>query len=464
MGELTQETEVLVIGGGPGGYVAAVRASQLGMNTALVEKEALGGTCLNWGCIPTKSLLRNAEVVHLLKRGRSYGFSFDNLTVDYAAAHKRSRSVVTRQTRRVAALMKKHGITVYEGTARFTDANTLKVEESGNVLQAKHIIIATGAKNRPLPGVAFDGDKIITFRKALEMTEVPKSTVIVGAGPIGMEFATVWSRYGTKVTVVEMMPHALPLEDEEISIEAEKQFKKAKITVITEARVEAVRPTDTGVDVTVKRGDKSETLSVEKVLVAIGFNPNTDTLDLGKTDVETVHGAIDVDETMRTRAPHIYAIGDVNAKMGLAHVASAQGMIAAETIAGKQTVALSYADIPRCTYAHPEVASVGLTEKNAQDQGQEVITANCPFIANGKAMAMDDNSGFVKIVAERKSKKILGVHFVGGHVTELVAGATGMIHLDADAMQLGATVHPHPTLSEAIMEAAHKLCGHAIHI
>jgi len=456
--------DIIVIGGGPGGYVAAVRASQLGMNTALVEKEALGGTCLNWGCIPTKSLLRNAEVVHLLSRGRAFGFSFDNLTVDYAAAHKRSRTVVTRQTRRVAALMKNNGIAVYDGTARFTGANTLKVEESGETLQAKQIIIATGARNRALPGTAFDGEKIITFRNALEMKEVPESAVIVGAGPIGMEFATVWSRYGTKVTVVERMPHALPFEDEEISIEAEKQFKKAKIGVMTEATVEAIAPTPAGVDVAVKRGDANETLSVGKVLVAIGFMPNTESLDLDKAGVTTVRGAIDVNETLQTRTPHIYAIGDVTAKMGLAHVASAQGIIAAETIAGKQTAPLVYDDIPRCTYAHPEIASVGLTEKNALEKGHDIISASCPFIANGKAMAMDDNSGFVKIVAEKKSKQILGIHLVGGHVTELVAGATGMIHLGANAVQLGVTVHPHPTLSEAIMEAAQKLCGHAIHI
>jgi dihydrolipoamide dehydrogenase len=456
--------DVIVIGGGPGGYVAAVRASQLGMNTAVVEKEALGGTCLNWGCVPTKSLLRNAEVIHLLGKGRAFGFSFDNLEVNYAAAHKRSRSVVMRQTRRLGAMMKKNGIAVYEGAARFTGADTLIVEPDGTQLQAKQIIIATGAKSRALPGADYDGKKIISFRRALELTEVPKSALIVGAGPIGMEFATVWNRYGTKVTVVEMLSHALPLEDEEISIEAEKQFKKEGIAIKTGALVETVTPTDDGMEVTVKTGDDSETLTVDTVLVAIGFMPNTDALDLDKAGVDTDRGAIAVDETMRTNAGHIYAIGDVNGKMGLAHVASAQGMIAAEAIAGKPTAAMRYADIPRCTYAHPEVASVGLTERQAKEQGHEVITAHCPFVANGKAIAMGDNSGFAKIVAEARSKKILGVHLVGGHVTELVAGATGMIELKADAMQLGATVHPHPTLSEALMEAAHALCGHAIHV
>ena len=459
-----EEYNVVVIGGGPGGYVAAVRASQLGMKTALVEKEALGGTCLNWGCVPTKSLLRNAEVIHLLSKGRAFGFTFDHLTVDYAAAHKRSRSVVMRQTRRVEALMKKHGITVYRGAARFADAHRLVVEPDGTRLRAGHIIIATGAKSRPLPGAAYDGEKIISFRRALELTQVPPSALIVGAGPIGMEFATVWNRYGANVTVVEMVDRALPLEDEEISIEAEKQFKKEGITIKTGALVDAVMPAAKGVEVIVNTGDGRETLTVDTVLVAIGFEANTEALELDRAGVTTERGVIVADETMRTSAGHIYAIGDVNGKMGLAHVASAQGMIAAESIAGKPVAAIRYTDIPRCTYAYPEVASVGLTEQQAKEQGHDVIVARSPFLANGKALAMDDNSGFAKVVAEAQSKKILGVHLVGGHVTELVAGATGMIESGADADRLGATVHPHPTLSEALMEAAHALCGHAIHI
>jgi len=456
--------DVIVIGGGPGGYVAAARAAQLGMKTALVEKEALGGTCLNWGCIPTKSLLRNAEVIHLLSRGRSYGFSFDNLVVDYASAHKRSRQVVTRQNRRVAVLMKKTGVTIYEGTACFEDAETLMVTPSNITLHGKNIIIATGAASRELPGCPFDGEKIINFRNALELTEVPNSALIVGAGPIGMEFATLWNRYGCRVTVVELMAHALPFEDEEISAEAEKQFKRNGITVKTETLVEDLNLTDQGVAITLKAGEIQETVTVDKVLVAIGFTPNCSSLDLEKAGVPLSKGTIQVDETMRTGVPYIYAIGDVNGKMGLAHVASAQGMISAETIAGRATVPLNYADMPRCTYAHPEVASVGLTEARARELGHEVITASCPFAGNGKAVAMDDNSGFAKIVAEAESKKILGVHLVGGHVTELVAGATGMIALGATAEQLSDTVHPHPTLSEALMEAAHALCGRAIHI
>ena len=456
--------DVIVIGGGPGGYVAAARTAQLGMKTALVEKEALGGTCLNWGCIPTKSLLRNAEVIHLLSRGRVFGFAFDNLVVDYAAAHRRSRQVVLRQNRRIAALMKNSGVTLYEGTARFVDPNTLMVAPSGVSLQAGHMVIATGAASRELPAFACNGEGIINFRHALALTEAPKSAIIVGAGPIGMEFATLWNRYGCRITVVEAMAHALPFEDVEISMEAEKQFKRNGVTLKMETLVETVTPMDRGVAVTVKTGDKHERLTVDTVLVAIGFTPNCESLDLDKTGVVISKGAIQVDETMRTNVPHIYAIGDVNAKMGLAHVASAQGMIAAMAIAGNATAPLNYTDIPRCIYAHPEVASVGLTEARARELGHEVITVRSPFAGNGKAVAMDDNGGFAKIVADAESHKILGVHLVGGHVTELVAGATGIMALGATAEQMADTVYPHPTLSEALMEAAHALCGHAIHI
>ncbi len=455
--------DLLVIGGGPGGYVAAARAAQLGMKTALAEKEALGGTCLNWGCIPTKALLQNAEVIHLLTRGRAFGFSFDHLVVDYAQAHKRSRQVVARQNRRVAALLKKNGVTVYEGTARFTDPKTVSVSPSDRTLQAENIIIATGATGRELPGLACDGEKILHFRNALELTGAPGSVLIVGAGPIGMEFATLWNRYGCRVTVAELMDHALPFEDEEISIEVEKQCKRNGIAIRTKTVVESAVPVAQGVSVTLKTGEKQETLLVEKVLSAVGFTPNHRFLDLEKAGVELSKGAVGVDETMRTSAPHIFAIGDVNGKMGLAHVASAQGMIAVETIAGRPVAPLNYVNIPRCTYASPEVASVGLTETRAREQGYEVSTAVCPFAGNGKAVAMEDNTGFTKIVAEEQSKRILGVHLVGGHVTELAAFAAGMLGLGATAEQWAGTVHPHPTLSESLMEAAQALLGRAVH-
>lgn len=457
--------DLVVIGGGPGGYAAAVRGTQLGMSTALIEREALGGTCLNWGCVPTKSLLRNSEVIHLLSKGRTFGFSFDKLEINYGAAHKRSRSVVKRQTKRIAALMKNSGVDVYEGSASFTGPNSIEVSESGEMIEAKNFVIATGTKSRALPGAPYDNENIISFRQALSMTEVPKSAIIIGAGPIGMEFATVWNSYGTQVTVVEAMPNILPFEDADVCAEAEKQFKKNGITVKTGAFVDGVETTDDGVAVTLKNDGELETVTAEKVLVSIGFIPNTKNLGLEKAGVATTdRDAIEVDETMRTSADHIYAIGDVNGKMGLAHVASAQAMIAVEAIAGKDTQKIEYQNVPRCIYSRPEVASVGLTEKQAQDKGYDVSATQCPFIANGKAMGMDDNSGFVKIVSDANTGKILGVHMVGGHVTEMISGPTGMIFLDGSVEDLGNTIHPHPTLSEAIMEAAHKLSGHAIHI
>ena len=459
-----EEFDVVIIGGGPGGYVAAVRASQLGLKAALIEKEHLGGVCLNWGCIPTKSLLRNAEVIHLLSKGKAFGFKFDNLSVDYGEAHKRSRSVATRQIKRISILMKNHQIAVYNAVGRLVSAHEVEIEPSGEKLTAKNIIVATGAKPRPLPGTPFDGERVINFRRALELTEVPQTLLIVGAGPIGMEFATLWSRYGAKVTVVEMMPHALPLEDEDISTEAERQFKRVGMKVMTSARVEEIARQEEALSVTVATGDKKETLSAQKVLVSIGFAPNSEDLGLEATGVKTSRGYVEIDERMCTSVPNIYAIGDVTGKLGLAHVASAQGMVAAEAIAGRPTQALDYVKIPRCTYAYPEAASVGLSEKQAREMGYEVVTAQCPFAANGKALAMDDNFGFAKIVAEAKEKKILGVHLIGEHVTELIAGPSAIIRLGCTAEELGQTVHPHPTISEAIMEAAHALMGHAIHI
>jgi dihydrolipoamide dehydrogenase len=458
------EFDVVIIGGGPGGYVAAVRASQLGLKVALIEREHLGGVCLNWGCIPTKCLLQNAEVIHLLSKGKSFGFKFDNLSVDYGEAHKRSRSVATRQTKRIGILMKNHHIAVYTGVGRLMSAKEVEIEPSGEKLMAKKIIVATGARPRSLPEYPFDGSTVLSYRAALQLREVPSSAVIIGAGPIGMEFATLWSRYGSKIAIVEMMPHVLPNEDQDISIEAERQFRRVGIDVRTGARVEGISLEESGSRVTLLQGEKREAISTEKILVSIGFAPNSENIGLEKIGIGMTRGHVDVDERMATTVPNLYAIGDVTGKLGLAHVASAQGMVAAEAIAGRPTHALDYVNIPRCTYAYPEVASVGLSEKQAREMGYEVVTAQCPFAANGKALAMDDNFGFAKIVAETKEKKILGVHLVGAHVTELIAGPSGMISLGGRAAEWAQTVYPHPTMSEAIMEAAHALVGHAIHI
>lgn len=458
-----KEFDVVIVGGGPGGYVAAVRASQLGLKVALVEKEHVGGTCLNWGCVPTKSLLRNAEVIHLMSKGRVFGFKFDNLSIDYSEAHRRSRNVVTRQTRRITLLMKNSNIEVYNGTGKLGNAGEIELDPSGETLRAKDIILATGATPRAFPGIPFDGERVINCRRALELTDIPSSVVIVGAGPIGMEFATIWSRYGTKVTVVEMMPHVLPLEDEEICVEAERQFRRVGITVKTDLRVEEILRREDGADVVVTTQGQREVLAAEKVLVSIGFVPDSRDLGLERTGIATTRGNIDIDQQMRTSAPHVYAIGDVTGKLGFAHVASAQGLIAAEVIAGIKTEPLDYSKIPRCTYAYPEVASVGLTEAQAREQGRDVITAQCPFVANGRALAMDENFGFAKIIGESKTKRILGVHLIGAHVTELIAGPAALIRQGGTAEDLGCTVHPHPTMSEGLMEAAHALLGHSIH-
>ena len=343
-------------------------------------------------------------------------------------------------------------------------ATEIEIQPSGEVLKAKNTIIATGARARMIPGVDMDGEKVITYRQALELMEPPESIIIVGAGPIGMEFATVLNNYGTNVSVVEMMPHVLPLEDEEISKEAAKQFSQAGISLKTDTRVEKITLEEDGVAVVISRDHEQETLHADKVLVAIGFQPNSENLGLEAIGVKTERGYISIDEQMRTSVPNIYAIGDVNGKLGLAHVASAQGIIAAEAIAGHKTIPLNYDNIPCCTYAHPEVASVGLSEKQAKEQGYQVKTAKFPFQANGKALAAGDATGFVKIVSEEKYGEVLGVHLIGHHVTELIAGPTGMLGLETTVEELAHTIHPHPTQSEVIMEAAHALVGGAIHI
>lgn len=454
--------DTIVIGGGPGGYVAAIRASQLGQKTAVIEKEHLGGVCLNWGCIPTKSLLRNAEVANLLQEGKTFGFKFENLELDYSVAHKRSRKVSQRLVKGVGFLMKKNKIDVIDGFGKLKSKT--EVEVNGEVHTAKNFIIATGARARTIPGVEIDGDKLLTYHQALELTEVPQSIVVVGAGAIGMEFAHIFHSYEAEVTVVEMLPNVLPLEDEEISKEVEKQFGRAGITVKTGTKVEKVETGKEGVTLTVGKGEETETLKAEKALIAIGVAPNSEDMGLEEVGVKTEKGFIQINERMETSVSGIYAIGDVTGKLALAHVASAQGLVAAEAIAGHDTRVLTYHNMPRCTFTHPEVASVGLTEAQAEEKGYDVKTGKFPFQPNGKALGLDDNIGFVKIVAESKYNEVLGVHLVGPHVTELVAGPTGMIGLETTLEELTHTVHPHPTLSEVVMEAAHVTLGEAIHI
>ena len=441
--------DVVVIGGGPGGYVAAIKARQLGLKTALVEKESLGGVCLNWGCIPTKALLRNAEIIRTLGEGKAFGFSFDTstLTVDYAAAQKRSRQVSGRLVKGVQFLMKKNEVDVIEGTGVLKSPTEVTVGEQ--TISTKNVIVATGARPRPIPGVAIDGNLIISSREALEMTQLPESIIVVGAGAIGVEFASVWNAYGANVTLVEMLPTVLPLEDADIGTDLEKALKKQKIGQVT---------------LTVSKDGATETLTADKALIAIGVTPNSEGIGLESIGVETDRGFVGIDEHMQTNKPGVYAIGDVTGKLALAHVASAQGMVAAEAITGHETETLNYSKMPRCVYSHPEVASVGLSESEARKSGYEVQVGQFPFRANGKALGLNDYEGFVKIVSDSQYNEVLGVHIIGPHVTELIAGPTGMLRLEATLEEIAHTIHPHPTLSEAIMEAAHAAMGEAIHM
>jgi len=460
--------DLIVIGAGPGGYVAAIRAAQLGLRTAVIEKEEVGGVCLNWGCIPTKSLLRNAEVIELLSQGKEYGFSFDNLEVDFAAAVKRSRQVSSRLVRGVNGLLKKNKIDLVKGEAKLLAPGRVQVSPDGQVLEAAHIILATGAQARSIPSLPVDGKRIITSRHALEREVCPQSIIVVGAGAIGVEFAHLYHTYGAQVTVVEMLPRILPLEDEEVSATLAGSLKRRKIALLTGTRTEGATLTDDGVTVRVRNVESNEEgqLTAEAVLVAIGVRANSEGLGLEAAGVQVdQRGFVPIDGFMRTNVPSIYAIGDLTGKLLLAHVASAQGMVAAEHIAGHGTQPIDdYSFMPRCTYCHPQVASLGLTEAQAQERGVEIRVGKFPFQANGKALALAEREGFVKIIADASSAEILGVHMIGPEVTELLPELALARALEATPEEIARTVHAHPTLSEAIMEAAHSVEGLPIHL
>jgi len=461
--------EVIVIGAGPGGYVAAIRASQLGLKTAIIEKEWLGGVCLNIGCVPSKSLLKNAEVAHTLrKRGREFGFKFENLELDYGVAVKRSRQVSGRLTRGVGFLMKKNNIDVRMGTAKLTAKNTVSVTSAdGEIieLKTKNIVIATGASPFVLPGVEIDGEKVITYREAILQTDLPKSVIIVGSGAIGAEFATIWRAYGVDVTIVEMLPRIVPNEDEEISAELAKAFSKSKIKIMTETRVEGIKTTEVGVKIKASSKEGDIELDAEQVLLAISFKPNVKGLGLENVGVNlTKQGAIKIDERMASNVPGIWAIGDVTAKLMLAHVGSAQAIICAENIAGIETTVLDYEMMPRATYCQPQIASFGITEAQAKERGFDIAVGRFPFQANGKALGLGDYVGWVKIVTDQKYGEILGASMIGPEVTELLPELTLAQMMELTPAEIGRNVHAHPTLSEALMEAAHAAEGHAIHI
>lgn len=456
--------DVLALGGGPGGYVAAIRAAQLGLKTAVVEKEHLGGVCLNWGCIPTKALIRNAEIVNLLARGKEFGFAFDNLQIDYGVAVKRSRQVSKRLVKGIGFLMKKNNITVIEGRGALQDAHTVQVGEQS--YRAAHIILATGSRAAVLPGVEVDGQRVLTYRQAIVQERLPSSLVIVGAGPIGMEFAYVYRSYGVEVSVVEMLPHVLPNEDDDIAAVVAKAFRKQGIRLYPHTRTERITVEDGGVQVALKDVETGEESRVqaEQVLIAIGIRPNSEDIGLEKAGVETLRGWVPVNSVMQTNVPHIYAIGDLTGKLPLAHVASAQGIVAAEHMAGVDTAPIeNYDNMPRCTYCSPQVASLGLSETQARAQGLDIKIGTFPFQANGKALGLGEREGFVKLVVDARYGEILGVHMVGPDVTELLPELSLARMLELTPAEIARNVHAHPTLSETLMEAAHAAMGHAIH-
>ncbi|MHB0988369.1 MAG: dihydrolipoyl dehydrogenase [Bellilinea sp.] len=458
------EYDVVVIGAGPGGYVAAIRAAQLGLKTAIVEKEFMGGICLNVGCIPSKSLLKNAELAHTLReRADEFGIRFENLQLDYAKAVDRSRKVSKRLVQGVGFLMKKNNIDVFIGRGKLETANKIIVtgaDGKTQELQAKNIIIATGSYAAAIPGVKADGEKVLTFWEAILQTRKPASVVIIGAGAIGAEFATIWNSYGVKVTLVEMLPRILPLEDEEVSVELAKAFKKRGIGIMTGTKVLGIETTDAGVKVKVSDGATELVLEAEQTLVAIGFKPNTTDMGLETAGVKlSARGFVEIDERMATNVPGIWAIGDVTGKLLLAHVASAMAVICAENIAGVETRTLDYTMMPRATYSQPQVASFGYTEAQAKEKGYEIKVGRFPFQPNGKALGLGDYVGWVKIISDAAYGEILGAHMIGPDVSELLPELTLAQNMELTAAEIAHNVHAHPTLSEAVMEAAHGVEG-----
>lgn len=461
--------QVLVIGAGPGGYVAAIRASQLGLKTAIVDKQWLGGVCLNVGCIPSKALLKNADVAHTLReRGKELGFSFENLQLDYGAAVKRSRQVSDRLTKGVGFLMKKNNIQVIMGTARLTAQKTVQVTAADGKVQeisADNIILATGSHATMIPGITIDGEKVVTYYEAILQEKLPKSVVIIGAGALGLEFATVWNAYGSEVTLVEMMPRIAPMEDEEISQELEKQFTRRGIKIFTDSKVMSVKTTAGGVSVTISGKDGEKTFEAEQTLVATGFKPNVENIGLEEAGVKlNERKFIEVDEKMATNVPGIYAIGDVTGKFLLAHVASKQGILCAEAIAGKETQPIDYVMVPRATFCQPQVASFGYTEAQAREKGLEIKIGKFPFQPNGKALGMGETAGFVKIITDSKYGEILGAHLIGPEVSELLPELTLAQKNELTIEEIADNIHVHPTLNEAVMEAAEVNLGRGINI
>ncbi len=458
--------DCVVLGSGPGGYVAAIRASQLGLKVAIVERELLGGICLNWGCIPTKALLRSSEIYHYINHADAYGLSVGKPSFDLAKVVKRSRGVAGQLNAGVKGLMKKHKIAVVEGVGRLTGAGGLSVEREGRTteLAAKDIIVATGARARDLPFASTDGERIWTYRHAMTPKEMPTKLLVIGSGAIGVEFASFYADMGAEVTIVEMLDRVLPVEDEEVSAFMEKALTKQKLRILTKAGVESLENIGSAVKAVIRLADgKTEAGEYSHCIVAVGIVPNTENIGLEALGIKTTKGHIDADALCRTNVPGIWAIGDVTAPPWLAHKAMHEAVICAEAIAGKQPHPLDKRNIPGCTYSRPQVASVGFTEARARAEGYEVKVGKFPFIGNGKAIALGEAEGFVKTVFDAKTGELLGAHMIGAEVTELIEGFTVAKQLETTELELMATTFPHPTLSEMMHESVLTAYGRALH-
>jgi len=464
---MESEFDLVVVGGGPGGYVAAIRAAQLGMKAAVVERENLGGICLNWGCIPTKTLLRSSEINHLLHNMGEFGFSADNIQFDLPKIVTRSRKVAKQLAGGVGHLLKKNKVTVFDGVAKLAGKHTLAVTKDGKdvaTLTAPHIILATGARARQLPGLEGDGKLIWTYREAMVPPAMPKSLLVIGSGAIGIEFASFYRNMGAEVTVVEMLDRILPVEDEEISAFARKSFEKQGIKILTSAKTTKVQKNADSVTATIEAGGKTQEITADRVISAVGIVGNVEDLGLEGTGVKVERGHIVIDEYCRTGEAGVYAIGDVTGAPWLAHKASHEGVICVESIARQNDVKpLNIGNIPGCTYSRPQIASVGMTETRAKEAGHEVRVGRFPFIGNGKAIAMGEPEGMVKVVFDAKSGEMLGAHMIGAEVTEMIQGYVVARTLETTEVELMHTVFPHPTVSETMHEAVLDAYGRAIH-
>jgi dihydrolipoamide dehydrogenase len=464
---LNMSYDVIVLGSGPGGYPAAIRASQLGKKVAIVERESLGGICLNWGCIPTKALLKSAQVMEYAKHAANYGIEVKDFKQNFGNVIKRSRGVADKMNKGVTFLMKKNKIDVVMGNGKLIAPNKLEVtaaDGSKQTLEAKNIIIATGARARELPALKLDGKKIIEYRRAMSLPDQPKSIIVVGSGAIGTEFAYFYNSLGTKVTIVEFLPRIVPVEDEDVSKELEKSFKKQGITIMVNSEVTGVDTNGNGVKAKVKTQDGEVTLEADVLLSAVGITANIENIGLEQVGIKTDKGRIIVDANLQTNVPGVYAIGDCTPNQALAHKATKEGINAAEHLAGKNPEPIDYNNVPGCTYCTPEIASVGYTEKAAKDAGYELKVGKFPFIASGKATAAGASEGFVKIIYDAKYGELLGCHMIGYNVTEVIAEVVTARKLETTAHEILNAIHPHPTISEAVKEATAVAYGEATDI